>query len=409
MLTAFLPLLTYYMPSYIRSHQLWAIIWVFSLLAFSPGVLLTKQMTYLLIYSLFIYLATITIWKSDYLVYNALFLELYEIAIGLSVITYFLQSKDYIGLANLSKWSIIFLFITAIMSIISSSIDPMYARNIIGISAVFNESDIKYFLSFKKYGGGNYSTAISFMCLFPLFLYYYKNIKISIISKKWIIILSIIFFLALLGMQIFANIIIALAFVFLALSGLKRLNQNILVMGLVFSLMVIIPQKVYVDSLLTISNFFTEKEEIKTKFRDLAMFLETGGKIDEYNETETAAGGRLSRYPYLLNIFIKTPIFGSNYLDQSTGDGFHLYWMHKLTSQGIIGFFFFLIIPYSFIKNTIRNFDSSYKYYYMMASLSLLSYGIFKVLGGREAWYTLFIILPGLYYLPLLKKGNHNL
>jgi len=76
------------------------------------------------------------------------------------------------------------LFITAIMTIFSSAIDPLYARNLTRLSAVTDESEREAILSFKRYGGGTYSTAAAFMCLFPYLFTINKNIKISPFLKN---------------------------------------------------------------------------------------------------------------------------------------------------------------------------------------------------------------------------------
>jgi hypothetical protein len=78
--------------------------------------------------------------------------------------------------------------------------------------------------------------------------------------------------------------------------------------------------------------------------------------------------------------------------------------MNKLTIIGIFGLLFFIFIPYNFIRNNLQHFNSTYKFYYILSSLSILTYGLMKNIVGRETWYTFFIILPGLYYLPLLKN-----
>lgn len=407
MASTYLPILFNNLPPIIRSHHLWTIIWGISLLIFNTKIFYNKAMLYVLAYGLFLYLATETIWSNiDDWNYKRLFFEYYEVAIGVSVITYFLQSKDYIHLAKITKWSIVFLFITAIMSIISSAIDPMYARNIVSISSIEVESEREAILSFKRYGGGTYSTAAAFMCLFPVFIYYYKNIKISLLSKKQIIILSGIIFLALFGMQIFGNILIAFAFGVIAVFGMKKMKQSILVISLFLSIMVIIPKEIYVKSLVSIGDYFDKDSDLNYKFRDLATFIDTGGDI---KDNSSGAGGRVERYPILIETFVKSPVLGCYFLSDKSGneykgEGAHLYWMNKLTIVGIIGLMLFIFIPYNNIKNNLKYFDSTYKFYYILASLSILCYGIIKVIGGRETWYAFFIILPGLYYLPLLKK-----
>jgi energy-coupling factor transporter transmembrane protein EcfT len=104
-------------------------------------------------------------------------------------------------------------------------------------------------------------------------------------------------------------------------------------------------------------------------------------------------------------------MFGCYFFSDESGNGYkpegaHLHWMNKLTTTGIIGLIVFLLIPYNFIRNNLRLFDPTYKFYYILASLSILGYGFIKQLGGRDTWYAFFVILPGLYYLPLLKIKN---
>jgi hypothetical protein len=411
MASTFLKILFNNLPPIIRSHHLWTVIWVVSLLVFSPKIFFNKTILYILSYGLFLYLATQTIWSNiDEWNYKVLIIEFYQIFIGSSVITYFQKSNDYVSLAKISKWGIIFILITAVMTIISAVIDPMYARNLTAIASITDESVRETILSYKRYGGGTYSTASALMCLFPLIIYYYRNIKISLISRNQIIIFSIIIFLALLGMQIFGNIIIMIIFSTIALLGMKKMKHSILVIGIFFLIVLIIPRGVYVKTLLSVSEYFETESELNSKFKDMADFIDSGAKI---NDSNTGTSGRAARYPLLMKTFVKRPLFGCYFFSDEHGNGYnaagaHLYWMNKLTINGIIGLIFFLIIPYFFVKNNLRYFDSTYKFYYVLASLAILSYGLIKVIVGREAWYTFFIILPGLYYLPLLKKSVKN-
>ncbi|NWJ51494.1 MAG: hypothetical protein HXX14_11580 [Bacteroidetes bacterium] len=421
MASAFLPIVFNNLPPLIRSHHIWTSIWVLSLLVFYPKVFINKMMVYVLIYSVFLFVALNFMWNSmDEWNYYMLIKEYYQIAIGISVITYFLQSKDYIGLAKITKWSMVFLIITAIMTIVSSAIDPMYARNIVGVASINIESKSEAILSFTKFGGGNFGTAIAFMCLFPILIYYYKNTTISLLSKIQVVILLVIIFLALLGMQIFANILIGFVFSVIAFGGMKKMKQSVLVFGLFLSIILFTPKEVYIDSLFSISNSFQKNSDLNYKFRDLAIFIKSGADVEDIR---TGTGIRANRFSQLADNFTQSPIFGvfvnsdkyahgyyQKYLNYGTVGqvaGTHLHWMNKLTITGIIGLFIFLLIPYNFIKSNVRRFDSTFNFYYLLASLSILSYGIFKTMAGRETWYTFFIILPGLYYLPLLKKQNY--
>jgi hypothetical protein len=407
MASTFLPLVFFNLPRVIGSHHLWTLIWVVSLLVFNPQIFVKKVIVYLLAYGLFLFLAIKTIWSTiDYNNSVRLFFEFYEISIGVTIITYYNQSMDYLSLAKLTRWSIVFLFITATMTIVTVIMDPMYARNLTGLAAVSNKNEIDTILRYERYGGGTYSTAAVFMCLFPIIIYYYKNISLSLISKKQLIVFSLFISIALIGMQIFGNILIAVIFCTIALLGMRKLRRSILVIVLFCSILLLIPQRVYVNSFLMIRNYFEMDSEMYHKVNDIAVFFESGADI---KDNSTGLSTRAARYPLLLKSFSKSPFLGCYFFSDNLGNGYdlegaHLYWMNKLTVTGIVGLCIFLIIPYRFIRNSLKNFSSSYKFYYVLASLAILCYGLMKVIGGRDTWYAFFIILPGLYYLPLLKK-----
>jgi preprotein translocase subunit SecG len=114
----------------------------------------------------------------------------------------------------------------------------------------------------------------------------------------------------------------------------------------------------------------------------------------------------------LLEAFSKSPIMGCFFQSDSYGNGynekgFHVYWMNKLTVTGIVGFVFFLSIIIVFVYRERKNIEGGYSYYYLLAIFSVLLYGVFKNIGGREIWYFFFVIILGMYYLPLLKKKNN--
>jgi len=166
--------------------------------------------------------------------------EFYQIAIGLSVITYFHISKDYYHLAQLTKWTLYFLVITASLTIVASFIDPLFARKITHI-LVLSEAEREVVLDIQKYGPGDYSTAIAFMAIIPLLIYYLKHIDKSIFKKWQIIVFLAILLTALVRMQIFANILLAFIFAFFALFGTKNIKFSIFISMIVILLVFIIP------------------------------------------------------------------------------------------------------------------------------------------------------------------------
>lgn len=403
MITTYLPVVYFRFPSYIGSHHFWVVIWGVSLLIFKPKVLIDKMMITTYIYGLFIWLMLNYVWINMN-EWNATMLpnEYYQILIGISIITYFNVSKDYKGLALITKYALIFIIITAFMTIITSFIDPMYARYMFVKTSEGEASRILI----NKFGAGTYGTVLAFMGLIPILIYYFKNNKHFLIKKKvtvFAIILLISF--AIIRMQIFTNILVGLVFsIFAFLSVEKRLFPK-LIIGLTFIVFTIIPNYVYINLLYDLSNVFYKMQEVSFKFKEVALYIQTAGAIDE-----NAVTGRVERLPILINAFLESPVLGNFYNTNYLGYGYHkecyhLYWMNKLTITGLIGFTLFLLIILKFINNERKIIKGEFRSYFMLGLISIIVYGLFKSVAGRECWYMFFVIIPGMYYLPLSYKN----
>jgi hypothetical protein len=396
--TSFLPLLANNLPSIIRSYRfIWAPFWLLSLLLFEPKIFLNRQIFYLLIYGLvFVQILLNTIWLGmrewDR---NMVRDEYYVFVVTLSIIWYYRIEKDYIGLAVLSKWSLIFIVITAIMTIYSSIIDPLYARNITGGS--YNLSQEEYF---SKLGGGTYGYSGALIGLFPIMVYYYRNEKISIFSRGYILIFGTLCFIALIRMQIFANILMAFIAIVLSLLGSKRIKFSLTLIVLLAIILFFIPRFFYSEVLIKISHYFNPHSETFYKLNDMANFIVTG------DIEGTGAGDRVSRYPLLFYAFMTNPLLGyyaTNH-EIDIGAGGHLYWMNKLTIFGLTGFIPYLLIHIFYLKTSLKYFNREYSFYYLISVFSIISLGLMKNLDGREMWFVYFVLLQAFYYLPLLKK-----
>jgi hypothetical protein len=417
MASNFLPLLFNNLPPFLRSHHLWTIIWAVHVLFIYPKILTHKLMLMFFAYAIFILIAINTFMsKVDEWNANLLKNEVYQIGIGLSIFLYFKISRNFFIYAKLIKWTLFFILITATMTIVTSLINPTYARDITGISSVESQREASIILSYLRYGPGLYSSAICFMCLFPLLIYFYKSKTIRVLKKPVLILFILILFFALIRMNIFGNVIIAFIISILAFLGSKQYKKSLYILVMISILLLIIPNKVYVNSLNYASDFFKEGTEIRFKLKDMAVFLESGEKIED---SKTSTASRAERYPMLISTFTKSPVLGCFYsggIDNHgyLGEGAHLYWMNKLTTTGLLGFIFFIILIVYYIKPTLSLVSDKIKYYFLMAILSFIFYGLIKAISGRDAWYCFLIVLPGLTYLPLLRhkkkiKSNKKL
>lgn len=409
MLTTYLPIVSYRLPAYIGSHHLWTIVWGMSLVLLKPRVLFHRIMLLILAYVLFLWILLNTTWSAmgSWNVKH-LWEEIYAVAVGASIFVYFNESKDYIGWAKMIRYTLIFIVITAILTIITSIINPMYLR----LHALQSyEADMARAIAYK-YGAGTYGTAMVLMALLPLLIYYFKQPSLFFISKKWVILLLILIVgIAVLRMQLFANIMLALFTGIIAMVSAKNRLRTIIVISIIGGVIVLIPTKNHVNTLNKLADSMNEYEETSFKIKEFAYYLERGGEV---KTSKNAVAGRVERYPMLLEVFSKSPIMGCFFQSDALGNGYrqeaaHIYWMNKLTITGIVGFIFFLSIIITFVYRARKNIEGSYSYYYLLAIFSILLYGIFKNIGGRETWYFFFVIIPGMYYLPLLKKQNNTI
>lgn len=407
MLTTFIPVVFYRFPSYIGSYHLWAIIWGISLLLLKPRVLITKIMiiveiyTLLLLFMIYFFWQNMNQWNVEFLLN-----EIYNIVIACSIITYFNVTNDYKGLAKITKYVLFFLLITAIMTIVASYIYPMYARysTYDGIEGQYARGII------RSYGAGDYGLAIVYMALIPLLIYYIKN-NLYIKNKKWMFFIIIFLYtIALIRMQIFTNIIILCIFLIFAFISTKNRIRTISIIIFIIILFFSIPNRYYINAFYRLSDSFINLEDTSFKLKEAAIYFESGGNVEK---DENAVAGRAERYNMLLKVFPKNPILGCFFLSNIDENGykvesFHLYWMNKLIITGLFLFILFILILYNFIIEEKKMIKGEYKYFIMLAFFSIIIYGFFKNLAGRECWFAFFIIIPGIYYLPLLNKNQEE-
>ena len=404
-MTTFFPLFSTYASIYV-GHNLgvnraWAILWIMAVMVLSPHVLANRFMLYVILFWIIVV----------YLLWNSLWIDLNEwnrymdrnsffsIMLSVSLFTYFRISGAYNELAILIKWALIFIAITAIMSVYTATINPMYVRE----SFLLTKAES---FALSKLGGGGYGFSGALVCLFPLIVYYYRRSDNIPFSKPLILLFGVLCLTAVIKIQVFANIIISVFGIIFSLFGSERLRKSLVYLIVFFGLIILIPKNIYSDILITSSRYFTRSQSVNYKLIDMSLFLQSEGKRDE-----TSTGGRLDRYPLLWEGFRSNPITGyyntGSTLDISPGG--HLFWMNKLTTYGIVGFIPFILIFYFHIRLTVKQFDQEFTFYYLLSMFSAILLGFFKTLDGMDFWIMFFFIIPSMYYLPFLKKSTSEI
>jgi hypothetical protein len=398
MVTTFLPLLGSNLPPIIRSHHIWTPIWLISILLFVPKTFTKKTFAYVWFFGIilvFILLKTIWFPMSDWDKRQAT-MELYMFIIGFSLWSYFLSEKDFSGYAIIVKWTLIFVFITTLLSIFTSFLDPLYVRKLTG-------GKLHEIEELRKYGSGGYGFASSIICVIPMIFYFYRNPHKSILNKIGLIAFGITIIFAIFRMQIIANLIVVFIISIFSLVGLKKLKSTMIPLIGILLLIFIIQRQVYVGFFINISDYMPEDTEAHFKFKDFAQFSAS-------RDQESASGVRAARYPLLFQAWKQSPFWGyaSEIQSNDISEGAHLYWMNKLTQYGLFGFIPFMLIFYFHASLNIKYFDKEFSYYYSLSLISIIILGFLKTLAGRELFYIMFFIMPGMYFLPLIKGGYNQ-
>jgi hypothetical protein len=235
-----------------------------------------------------------------------------------------------------------------------------------------------------------------------MLMYYFKNNSGSYFSKKMLLLMIFLFIVALFAMQIYANIMISITFIAFSWFGTKNAKRGFLTIGMIIIIFLFIPTHYYIDLFQNVAHWFNPHSDLSYKFNDTAAFFATGGSFEE-----TGMGSRAARYPLLWESFKANPLAGhylSSLKSVDISEGVHLFWMNKLAVYGLLGTIPFIYIIYRYVKINLKYFDKEFAFYFLLSVFSVVTLGAMKTLTGRDLWYTFFFIMPGFYYLPLVKK-----
>ncbi|MBI9032090.1 hypothetical protein JEZ13_08845 [bacterium] len=393
----YLPLIGNNLPRPFNSVQLATYVWYLSLFLMYESLFRNKFfLQYIILVATFHILTTIFIRHIPPGVIARNTKEFTYMFIGITLLDYFyLNEKSKYYFSKITYWAIVATIITSFVTIALTIYNPTIVR-----SSYSSGEDLEVF---NRYGAGGYGFAALLIMIIPAIFYL---IRIEFIHKiKGNIVIGL-FLITLLQMQIFANILIGFVVTFFSIIGRKKAKKSYMLMFLIIMIFIFIPQDVYVDSLNSIADNIDPNSLIHRKIVDLAKFISIGEVTED-----TATGMKSSRYIMLWDVFSDNPILGGFSVKQrhTWSAGYHLQWMYKLASFGILGLLIHIIIHTSYLKNSLRQFDENYRYYFLLSWLALIGLGFMKNLAGREMWVGYFVLLHGVYYLPLYKrKGRIN-
>jgi len=326
-----------------------------------------------------------------------IFLEFYYLFVTTAVLFYYLSRGSFSSFGWLSKWAFIFIIISLILTNIALYLDPYIVRD----SASSGDFSSYQRAIFSYTGAMGYGYLQAIITLIPILIYYIKRKIRMVFSTKVLIVILLVIIITEIRAQVFANILVTFLILTLALFGLKNWKASFFSLIFVIGLFLITPISFFTSSLNSISLLFDSDSEIYYKLTDLSVFIENPD-ID----TSTGVGARTERYPLLYRALIANPFFGNTSYNSSLNIelGGHLYWMNRLALWGIFGFLFFIYVLYKIFSNIIPLFNHDFQFYYFISILSVIFLGLIKAVGGIHMWLMLIVIIPGMYFYPLIDK-----
>lgn len=382
---------------------LWAPITLLLIIGKRPNAFAKGPMKILLLYGVIMMgILRYTLWKymSDF---NQSFIifEFYNLVVMTAIFNYYWGKDNFERLALLSKWAFIFIIITIIATNVALFIDPYLVRS----SASTGDFTPFQGKVFKLTGAMGYHYAQAIVCLIPILIYCIKNKQKMVFSHKVLTAILLLIVVTQIRSQVFANLLVTAMITVLSFLGSKK-RRSLFITILLFGILIWgVPKSFYMNIFSSSSRYFSPDSEMRYKLTDFANFI-------EYSEFDpsTGAGRRADRYPMLFKALIANPLWGdtsySSHFDLH--GGFHLYWMNRLTLWGIPGFLFFVFVLFKIFKIISSLFDAGYRFYYFLSLVAFIFLGLLKVSGGRELWLVLIVVIPGLYFQPLIQQSKHD-
>ena len=323
--------------------------------------------------------------------------EFYNLTIFTAIWSYYWLKGDLKRLAFIGKWSFVFIVISLIMTNIALTLDPLVVRN---AAANFLGNPFQARI-FKLTGSASFGYAQAFVVLIPVFVYHIKKRKNLVFSQIGVIAILTLLLVTTIRAMVFANLLVAAFITIFAFMGPPK-HYHIYYALLLLIILVINSVSFFANTLTTLGSYFEPNSQLYDKFNDLAIFIENP-ELDTY----TMVGTRAARYPLLIEELFANPLLGYASYNSSfnVAAGGHLYWMNKLALWGIPGFLFFVFVLYKIYKTIISAFvDPEIRFYYFLSVAAFIMLGLSKNISGRETWLILIVVIPGLYFLPLLQQ-----
>lgn len=378
---------------------LWGPLSLIAILVFRPLTFIQGPAKIIVFYGLlFLVLFRYTLWNyQDDWLHRPLLNEFYALLLVSLILTYYTERREHHKLAMISKWTFLFIIVTAISTNIVLSFEPNIVR-----SAANSFRWHPHLIDVqKRFGTAGFGYAQGMVILLPIIVIYIRTKQKIFISHRGLIIVLLLLIVLIVRANVFANFLVATPILLLSLYKPKNENRALfLVLSLIIAF-AITPSALFSQWFWWSSSFFEPDSFLHMRLADFAIFL------DSPEIEDTAAAGRFGRVTVAYQALLSSPLLGdasydSPYNIKHTVE--HLYWLGRLASWGLLGFLIFVFLLYNILTKIIKLLDSDFRYYYFLSVLAFISLGMMKNISGREPWLFILLIIPGLGILHKMQK-----
>lgn len=305
----------------------------------------------------------------------------------------FLKLQDYRGLAIVSICSLVFILFTSITTIIGVSLFPGAVRQMIAVDGGGEMSEI-----YQRLGIAGYGFFAGIIFLFPILGYLIKNQAKKSVSFVFYIIVVFTLLYALFMTEFTTAFMLAVIFFLFSFIVQKYFNRTIIAFSLIFIVSFFVFNEAIADFFYYLSVVNPVGETISARFKDVGDIFFFGMLTPAADHTYFTSV-RLFLSEKSLNMFLENPLIGAGW------GGGHASWFDRLGMFGLLGFTPWILIFYQQVKFNLSKFDKTYRNYYLTSVISCIFLGLITTMANSiHAMLILFFVIPGLYFLPTLKK-----
>ncbi len=379
----FTPIVFYDLPFPFNSYIFHLVLTLGSFVFLYPGSFLKKELVWLYVFVAIGIILRATAWggRTNPAYEYVVFLKEYAgVLLALTLFWHYIGKRDYGTLWFLCKYSLVLSFISIINSFFVFSNFPEAFDLMAQGRAPQSLVDSVSRLGFVGYGFFNGISSYS-----PAMVYGAKNqMTKQRIRILWIV-LFVTMFAILPSTGAAAFVLFAMLFGGVALTMGQNYKRDLHRLLMIMIIAILLP-RAFTAGVLNRSAEIIDVPDISERFVDAAITIENPD-IDRHSNEH--AGRRLGRIPLLVESFASSPLIGNDY---STG---HVAWLDMLSLYGLLGFFPWFMLVYTYTKWTLRVIPKPYIPYYLLGSMAFISMGFLKNTGGYHVWVFWFFILPG--------------